>query len=417
MDAIVLAGGLGTRLRPLVADVPKPMARIGGIPFLEYVFHYAVSNGVTCLWVACGYRHEAIQEYFGNQYQGIPIRYVVEQTPLGTGGGLRKAIKQSAAEEYIVLNGDTIFCVPLRDLVWRSRSFDAELALALKPMKRLTRYGVVQTETDGRIVSFHEKNYYEKGTINGGVYYVKRSLFEDLVWPEAFSLEQDVLQTHYRHRKFYGFGYDAYFIDIGVPDDFFRARKELPDHVQPRNPVLFPDASWTLFLDRDGVINQKKDNDYIRSVQEFLFLPEVPEALARLARLFGRIIIVTNQQGVGKGIMRMEDVDAIHNYMKEQVRLNGGRIDAVYVAPELASPNPVLRKPATGMAIQAKADFPEIDFRRSVVIGDALTDLEFGKRLGMITVFLAPRHVRQPELADFTAENLAAAVWLFGSKH
>ncbi|MCS6916212.1 MAG: HAD-IIIA family hydrolase [Chitinophagales bacterium] len=417
MQAIVLAGGLGTRLRSVVADVPKPMAQISGLPFLEYVFHHAVEQGVTQLVVACGYKHEVIQHHFGNRYHGVPVRYSVEESPLGTGGGLYQAVQQADADEVLVLNGDTLFDLPLNEFFNRSLATDGVLCLALKPMRHISRYGVVDTDAQGRITGFLEKAYYDAGCINGGVYVLRRSLFEGLSLPDVFSFERDIMEAFYQTKRFYGFLYDDYFIDIGIPEDFERARKELPDRLQPRRPSLLVDSGWTLFLDRDGVINKKKDNDYVRSVDEFEWLPEAPEALVRLSQRFGRLIVVTNQQGVGKGLMDMEDVHAIHQYLKEEIARRGGRLDEIYVAPELASPQAVLRKPATGMAELARKDFPEIDFNRSVMIGDSVSDLEFGKKLNMVTVAIQPADKPRHPLADFTAGSLAEAVWLFGRRH
>lgn len=417
MKVIVLAGGLGTRLRAAVADVPKPMAPVGGIPFLEYVFHHAAQQGVTRFLLSCGYRHEVIQRHFGSAFQGIPLDYFVEDTPRGTGGGIKQVLEQTRDEEFLVLNGDTIFCLPLADFAQRSRRTDADLCLALKPMRDISRYGVVEIDAAQRITAFREKAHYDAGFINGGVYFLRRRLFDGLSLPEVFSFERDVMEACYLQRRFYGFAYDDYFIDIGIPEDFHRARRELPQRLRPRPPVLAVDSSWTLFLDRDGVINRKKEGDYIRSLSEFEWLPEAPEALVRLAQLFGRIIIVTNQQGIGKGLMSRADVDAIHRYVQGHVQSLGGRIDAIYVAPELASPQAELRKPATGMALLARADFPEIDFTKSVMIGDSVSDLEFGKRLGMFTVMVQEAGLPVPPLADSTAENLAAAVWLFAAGH
>jgi len=143
------------------------------------------------------------------------------------------------------------------------------------------------------------------------------------------------------------------------------------------------DASWTLFLDRDGVINQKRDNDYVKTIEEFVFLPGAVQAIDALSHLFGRVVIVTNQQGIGKGLMTDDDLTDIHNHMLSQIEAHNGKIDKVYYCSELAHTNPACRKPNTGMALQAQADFPEIDFSKSVMVGDSDSDMEFGKRLGM----------------------------------
>jgi len=152
--------------------------------------------------------------------------------------------------------------------------------------------------------------------------------------------------------------------------------------------ILCFDRSWSLFLDRDGVINRRRVDDYVKSWEEFEFLPGVLPALKILSSVFGTVVVVTNQQGVGKGLMTEKDVEAIHRCMLEEVSAQGGRIDRVYFSPFLACEDNLMRKPQTGMALAARRDFPEINFSKSVMVGDTLTDIEFGKKAGMLTVLL-----------------------------
>jgi D-glycero-D-manno-heptose 1,7-bisphosphate phosphatase len=146
--------------------------------------------------------------------------------------------------------------------------------------------------------------------------------------------------------------------------------------------------NWTLFLDRDGVMNERLVGDYVKSWNEFEFSAGVLEALKILNNKFKTIVVVTNQQGVGKGKMTMKNVDAIHEKMIAEIEKNEGRIDKIYVCPDLKHNNPKCRKPETGMGEQAKRDFPNIDFSKSIILGDSASDIEFGKRLGMKTVFV-----------------------------
>jgi histidinol-phosphate phosphatase family protein len=168
------------------------------------------------------------------------------------------------------------------------------------------------------------------------------------------------------------------------------------------------DSSWTLFLDRDGVINLHLPGDYVKKVDEFIFLEGVLEAISALSEHFGKIIIVTNQQGVGKGLMSLEDLQQIHDFMLKNIQGVGGRIDAVYAATELVE-NDIhsLRKPKTGMAFQAKTDFPEIDFSRSVMVGDSITDMKFGKGVGMITIYKTTENSNPAgKLCDYCLSSL-----------
>ena len=148
------------------------------------------------------------------------------------------------------------------------------------------------------------------------------------------------------------------------------------------------DNEWTLFLDRDGVINRRIRNGYVRDWEEFHFLSGVLQAMALLNSRFQRIFVVTNQQGIGKGLMTESDLAHIHNRMYESIRESGGRIDAIYHCPSLANQDDLFRKPAPGMALKARSDFPEVDFSRSIMVGDTPSDMEFGHRLGMKPVWI-----------------------------
>jgi len=165
------------------------------------------------------------------------------------------------------------------------------------------------------------------------------------------------------------------------------------------------DKQWTLFLDRDGVINKKLDNDYVKTIEEFEFIEGSEKAIATMNQLFGRTVVVTNQQGIGKGLMTKDDLKKVHQYMQEQLVPFGGKLDQIYYCPELAESNSICRKPNTGMAEEARRDFPEIDFKKSVMVGDSLSDMQMGKRVGMITVFVTPEKVKMKE-ADLQVASL-----------
>jgi len=165
-------------------------------------------------------------------------------------------------------------------------------------------------------------------------------------------------------------------------------------------------SSWTLFLDRDGVINKKIENDYVRHWSDFEFLDGVLDSLKFLQSVFGVIVVVTNQQGIGKRLYRIEDLEIIHKNMLYEIGYHGGKIDKVYFSPHLATENHPTRKPGIGMALQAKEDFPTITFAKSIIVGDSPSDLEFGKNAGMVTVLISETETSHP-LADFVFSSLA----------
>ena len=148
------------------------------------------------------------------------------------------------------------------------------------------------------------------------------------------------------------------------------------------------DKSWTLFLDRDGVINVRLPGDYVKSLDQFKFIEGTPEAITICTKIFGKIIVVSNQQGIGKGLMTLDQVELIHNEIRKQLTEMGGKIDKFLISPYLHSQNHFSRKPSVGMGLQAKKEFRDISFRKSIMVGDSLSDMLFGKRLGMKTVFI-----------------------------
>ncbi len=171
------------------------------------------------------------------------------------------------------------------------------------------------------------------------------------------------------------------------------------------------DKSWTLFLDRDGVINKRIFGGYVKHWEAFEFLPGVRESLAVFSRIFGRIIVITNQQGIAKGIMNETQLEAVHCKMFAEVEKAGGKIDAVFHCPDEASKPGNCRKPSAFMALKAKKMFPEIDFSKSIMVGDAESDMAFGKNAGMFTVLVGNETV-SPEIVDFKTGDLSSLVTL-----
>ncbi|QGQ98486.1 D-glycero-D-manno-heptose 1-phosphate guanosyltransferase [Paenibacillus psychroresistens] len=226
MEAIILAGGLGSRLRSVVADVPKPMAPINNQPFLKYLMDYLDKEGITKVILSTGYKHEVIEACFGSRYKDIEIVYSIEDQPLGTGGAIKKALDKVTSENVFILNGDTFFNVNLQQLLEKHLELNSLLTFSLKPMTQFDRYGIVKTNAD-RIVAFTEKMYCESGNINGGVYVAQSSLFNQLDLPDKFSFETDYMVRYVEELNFNALISDKYFIDIGIPEDYSKAQSEL----------------------------------------------------------------------------------------------------------------------------------------------------------------------------------------------
>lgn len=226
-EAIILAGGLGTRLRTAVPDLPKCMAPVNGEPFLKYVIDHLLQQEMENFIFALGYKHEAIEEYIRAAFPSLLYKISLEEEPLGTGGAIAKAMKMVKGRSAVVANGDTLFKADIQYLTGFHILSGAACTLGLKPMINFNRYGVVETDKDNRITSFKEKKQYEKGNINAGVYVLHKNKFLDEDLPKKFSFETDYLEKYYTRRRMFGICQDEYFIDIGIPEDYERAQEEL----------------------------------------------------------------------------------------------------------------------------------------------------------------------------------------------
>ena len=391
-EAIILAGGLGTRLRDTIPDLPKCMAPVNGRPFLFYVINYLRSQGIDKFIFSLGYKHEIVEAYLDDQFFTLDFDCLVEKEPLGTGGAILASCYKASGETVLVVNGDTLFKVELKRALIEHNKHSSDCSLLLKPMENFDRYGVVELNDDDSVQSFKEKQFYEHGLINGGVYILntEQLLAEEL--PAKFSFEKDYLEKYFETRKIYGSVQDEYFIDIGIPEDYFRAQDEFK---QPELDLKNIGKEWTLFLDRDGVINYEKKDDYIRNWDEFKFYEGVKEALKTFANKFGKVFVVSNQRGVGKGLMTEEDLSRIHFNMQQEIESAGGRIDGIYYCTDIDPINPY-RKPNPGMAHAAKEDFPVIDLNRSIIVGNKPSDMLFGKNAGIYSVYIASTHPETP---------------------
>lgn len=226
MDVIILAGGLGTRLRSVIQDIPKPMAPVNGKPFLHIVLESLPLDRIRSIVLSVGYKHESIKESVGEFYHSIPVKYAVENEPLGTGGGVKLAMAMCDAETILLLNGDTFFELDFNELVAQHLENDNDLTVALKLMEDPYRYGAVEIDQKNRIVGFKEKNpHLKQALINGGVYVLNRRLKDVFPSEDKCSFEQDILEKHVGDLTFGSYVSEGMFIDIGIPEDYQRAHE------------------------------------------------------------------------------------------------------------------------------------------------------------------------------------------------
>ena len=422
MEVIVLAGCLGTRLRSVVHDIPKCLApiscststpvssasewsevpeakdradasgtsdaRSGSSPFLQYLLDWICQYPVEHVVFSVGYLREQIVEFVQSGEWPFSYDFAVEETPLGTGGGIRLALSMCHSDHVFVVNGDTFYPVDLSAI-----PFDKAITLALKPMKDFDRYGTVVLDGNA-VVAFREKQHCEEGLINGGVYAIDRSRLELSSLPEKFSFEKEVLEPGAAIGEIGGVVCDDYFIDIGVPQDYERAQWALPawKAVQRASRAVMGSSARTLFLDRDGVLNRHIPDDYVRNWGMWEWMPGMLAEIKKWSSKFEHIILVSNQRGVGKGVMSDADLSSIHGHMMMDILEAGGRLDLALYCTALDK-NDARRKPNIGMFREAQALFPDIDAKSSVMLGDMPSDAAFARNCGISFILLSPEEV------------------------
>jgi D,D-heptose 1,7-bisphosphate phosphatase len=377
-QAVILCGGLGTRLGALTATTPKPLLPVAGAPFLDVLLFEIGRHGIKEVLLLAGFEGEQIRRYAAATPLavrfGLKIDVVVEHSPAGTGGALKRAQDQ-LADPFLLINGDTWFDVNLLGLAPGPSHPDWLVSMALRRVPDASRYGLVKL--DGEVVtSLAEKpTFGGSGLINGGVWLVRREMVGLL--SETCSIERDLLPDLATAGRVAGTVVDGYFIDIGVPDDLERAQSEVPAH--QRRP--------SAFLDRDGVLNV--DAGYVGTIDRWRWIDGAQAAVKRFNDLGWYVFLVTNQSGIARGLYDEADLGVLHRHVFDELAEYGAHVDDVRYCPYHAEASVPRyrkesdwRKPREGMIIDLMNHWP-IDRQASLLIGDTPSDLEAARRAGV----------------------------------
>ena len=368
-QAVILVGGQGTRLGALTVQTPKPLLKVGRQPFLSYVIESLLRQGFDDILLLAGYQADAVAQ-FASEFplSGLALRCVVEEMPLGTGGALRHA-RELLDDHFILLNGDTLFDINLNDLALPVIG-EGFVRVALRRVPDTSRYGRIVLAGE-KITAMQEKGFSGEGLINGGVYLLAKGCLDFL--PEGrSSLEQDLFPRLIEDQRIGGREYTGFFLDIGIPVDFEAAQASVP------NSRLRPAA----FLDRDGVLNE--DTHYVFRPEQVRWIEGAKAAVKQLNDAGYYVFVVTNQAGIARGYYDGSQVNALHDWMQQELRMVGAHVDAFYYCPHHPDFGPTCscRKPEPGMILRALEEWP-VNIKQSVLIGDKESDIESANRVGI----------------------------------
>jgi D,D-heptose 1,7-bisphosphate phosphatase len=369
-QAILLVGGLGTRLGELTKNTPKPGLLVGGKPFLDYLISDLARHGITDIILACGHNAETIVSKYHNKIIGMAkVRCIAEENPAGTAGALAVVAQQiTLAPYFLMLNGDSVFDINYAEFSLAASKANATAFIALRQVDDASRYAAVELEQNGRISQIREKGVSGPSLISGGIYRLKREILDDIS-SIPFSIETQVFPDLLSKGQLFGKIYDRPFIDIGIVEDYNRAQTFVPD--------IFHRP--TAFLDRDGVLNH--DTGYLHRIEDVVWKPGAIEAVRRLNDAGYLVIVVTNQAGVARGYYSEEAVQSLHSWMNTELIRSGAHVDAFYYCPyheDGVVPGydkfHTDRKPGPGMILKAFQEW-DIDRSASFVIGDKMSDI------------------------------------------
>lgn len=423
MKVVIMAGGMGTRIQSVRADVPKPMIEICGKPILQYQIENLKACGLTDITIGVGHLGHVIKDFFGDGSAfGVTISYFTEDHPLGTAGALFKMLDGRACqdiqtstvldEDFLLLCGDVIFDIDFNRFIAFHKEHKAWASLMAHPNGHPYDSSLLVTEVlppaqkGGLPVNTHrvtkwmakeDERLYYKNLVNAGLQIISPQLLRETLknfvprhpeTPDKIDLDRDVLKPNIKSGKIFAYETPEYIKDMGTPDRYYETEADIKSgKVHARNLTQKQKA---VFIDRDGTIN--KANGFITKPEDFELIPGVAEAIKKINKSGYLAIVVTNQPVIARGDCTFEELALIHAKMETELGKEGAFIDGLYFCPHHTDKgfpgerpeykcNCECRKPKPGLILQAAADF-NIDISQSYMVGDGKNDVEAGKAAG-----------------------------------
>ena len=405
MKTVIMAGGKGTRIRPVASDIPKPMIPVAGKPVLEWEIECLRDQGFTDLIITVGYLADHIMSYFGDGAAfGVHIDYFVEDIPLGNGGALFQ-LRDKLDSDFLLLNADAIFDIDFNRFVEFHHSHGGLVTLFTHPNSHPYDSGLIIAEENGKVENWRAKEdvrpEWYRNRVNAGLHVVHPSVL-DMVQVKKESigktfkvdLDRQILKPLCGTGKMYCYDSPEYVKDMGTPERYEAVCEDYREgRVQAKN---LKNKQKAIFLDRDGTINSYVG--FLTNIDDFELLPGVPEAIRAINASGYLAIVVTNQPVIARGEVTPEQLREIHNKMETLLGAEGAYIDAIYYCPHhpnkgFKGERPELkidckcRKPKPGMLLKAAEDF-NIDLRQSWMVGDGENDIKAGRAAGCRTALI-----------------------------
>lgn len=391
VKVVIMAGGKGTRIASLNAEVPKPMICVDDRPILEHQILCLANQNLTDIILVIGYKGEVIEEYFGDGSKyGVHIEYIWEETPLGTAGALY-FLKNEIKEDFFLINGDIIFDIDFRRLYQHHKSHDGIATIFTHPNNHPYDSGVIVADETGKVTKWmtkEEERIWYKNCVNAGIHIFSTEIFNKFDILEKKDLDRDILKKLIKEEKLYIYQSPEYVKDMGTPDRFYAVEQDIRKGLVAGKNLN--QKQKAIFLDRDGTINRYVG--FLKSIDDMQLLDGVSRAIKKMNACGFLVIVITNQPVIARGEVSFEELEEIHNKMETLLGNEGAYIDDIFYCPHHPDKgfegeraelkfDCNCRKPKTGLFMQAAEKY-NIDLSNSWMVGDSLTDMEAGKNAG-----------------------------------